>query len=164
MTPRTRNNVWIYKILLITLLIIHLFKHEWANKIIAKLKYDVNLQCGHGIPESKEKHSSTKYVSFRDSSVKKNAVSLNKFAYTSIVLWSLHMRSPKYRMIWTFDVARNKKRTHINKTWKILQLHIGSYGHFNQVFLAPRDILKAFKASLHMAQQSVDYDVKRWHP
>jgi len=35
----------------------------------------------------------------------------------------------------------------IDNTRKILQLHIGSYGHFNQVFLAPRDILKAFKAS-----------------
>jgi len=47
------------------------------------------------------------------------------------------------------------------KNWKILQLHIGSYGHFNQVFLAPRDLLKAFKASLHMEEQLVGYDVKQ---
>ena len=44
---------------------------------------------------------------------KKNAVSSNKFAYTSIVLRSLHTLSPKYRMIWPFDMVRSKeKKTH----------------------------------------------------
>ena len=57
-------------------------------------------------------------------------------------------------------MVRSKEKKLIDNTWKILQLHIGSYGHFNQVFLAPRDILKAFKASLHMEEQSVGYDVK----